>query len=172
MFIIAIIHTILYQNRQQIPDSKTAKEPTKLSKASWAFLSWALLEIILSCAYLQVQTQFITPKNGFKWRALFHYRLMKQQFHDSVIKYDSSIMPCFDIVVPHNLKVAFHSKYYVEKLLLPQWSLESDLEGTCHQLVGERDCSQGLEVGEIQVQQYQQIWNTTAIFKEKEWCIQ
>jgi len=43
-----------------------------------------------------------------------------QQFHDSVIKYDSSIMPCFDIVVPHYLKVVFHSKYYVEKLLLPQ----------------------------------------------------
>jgi hypothetical protein len=66
MLIIAIIHTILYQNRQQIPDSKTAEELTKLSRASRAFLSWALLEIILSCAYLQVQTQFITPKNGFK----------------------------------------------------------------------------------------------------------
>jgi len=82
MFIIAIIYTILNQNRQQIPDSKRAPKPTKLSRASPAFLSWALLEIILSCAHLQVQTQFITPKNGIKWTALFHYRLMKQQFHD------------------------------------------------------------------------------------------
>jgi hypothetical protein len=66
MFIIAIIYTILNQNRQQIQDSKTAQEPTKLSRASSAFLSWGLLEIILSCAYLQVQTQFITPGNGIK----------------------------------------------------------------------------------------------------------
>jgi hypothetical protein len=94
MFIIPIIYTILNQNGQQIPDSKRAQEPTKLSRASSAFLSLALLEIILS----QVQTQFITPKNGIKSTALFHYRVMKQQFHDSVIKYDSSIMPCSDIV--------------------------------------------------------------------------
>jgi hypothetical protein len=119
MFIIPIIYTILNQNRQQIADSMKAQEPKKLSGAPWAFLSWALLEIILSCAYLQVQTQCITPKNGIKWRALFHYRVMKQQFHDSVIKYDSSIIPCFDIVVPHYLKVLFHSKYAVEKLILP-----------------------------------------------------
>jgi hypothetical protein len=61
----------------------------------------------------------ITPKHGIKWTALFHYRVMKQQFHDSVTKYDSSIIPCFDIVVPHYLKVLFHSKYAVEKLILP-----------------------------------------------------
>ncbi len=70
-----------------------------------------------------------------KWHelnTLFHYRIMKQQFYDSVIKYDLSIMPCFDIVVPHYFKVVFRSKYYVEKLILPQWSLQSDLEGTCH----------------------------------------
>jgi hypothetical protein len=101
MFIIATIYTILNQNRQQIPNSKRAQEPTKLSRASSAFLSWALLEIILSCAYLQVQTQFITPKNGIKWPAIFHYRVMKQQFHNSVIKYDSSIMPRFDRVILH-----------------------------------------------------------------------
>jgi hypothetical protein len=122
MFIIAIIYTILNQNRQQVPESKRAQEPTKLSRASSAFLSWALLEIILSCAYLQVQTQFITPKNGIKWTALFHYRVMKQQFHTSVIKDDSSIMLCFDIVVPHYLKVVFLSKYYVEKFYLNEAS--------------------------------------------------
>jgi hypothetical protein len=66
MFIIAIIYTILYQNRKQIQDSKRAQEPTKLSRASSAILSWALLKIILSCPYLQVQTQFITPGNGIK----------------------------------------------------------------------------------------------------------
>jgi hypothetical protein len=120
MFIIPITYTILNQNRQQIPGSKRAQEPTKLSRASSAFLPWALFKIILSCAYLPVQTQCITPKNGIKSTALFHDRVMKQQFHDSVIKYDSSIMPCFDIVDPHYLKVVFHSKYYVEKLLLPQ----------------------------------------------------
>jgi excinuclease UvrABC nuclease subunit len=81
-------------------------------------------------------------------------------------------MPCFDIVVPHHLKVAFHSKYYVQKLLLPQCSLKLDLEATSPCLIGERDCCPGVEVGEIQVQQYQQIWNKTAIFKEKEWSIQ
>jgi hypothetical protein len=66
MFIIAMIYAILNQNRQHIPDSKRAQDPTKLSRASSALLSWALLEIIFSCAYLQVQTQFITPKNGIK----------------------------------------------------------------------------------------------------------
>jgi len=66
MFIIPIIYAILNKNRQQIPESKRAQEPTKLSRASLAFLSCGLSEIILSCAYLQVQTQFITPKHGIK----------------------------------------------------------------------------------------------------------
>jgi hypothetical protein len=73
MFIIPIIYTILNQNPKQIPDSKRAKERKNLSRASSAFLSWAL------------------------WRSFYHVHIYKSKLNALHKKMALSEEPYFTI---------------------------------------------------------------------------